>query len=173
MMNFINFNQEYTVGNLTYKKYILYSGEDIERIKSEIVEDIKDEWENEFDDISDIYSSFDLDSISYDTNDIINEYIKSRNTELTSYRLLLSDEPYTDIRQAIDFYFEYLSIRQEDLNDIIYNTKFFFAGYYEDVNQLIGIVNKKALSYLMGFKEDYKISLSNHYIDKITKILAY
>lgn len=172
MVNFINFKQECIYENLRYRKYILYSGENVDRIKAEIVNDIKDEWENEFYKLSEIYSSFSLRSIYRDTNDIINRYIKKGRTKVNMYDLDLYG-PYTDIRRAIDFYFEYLSIRQEDENNIMDNTKFIFAGEYEDISDLIGIVNSGALKYLAGFKEEYGISLSDSYIKKITKIISY
>ena len=177
MINLINFLEEYTEGDVVYKNYILYSGRDINKIKSEIVDDIKDEWEDEFEEIADIYSNFSLDDISYDTNDIINDYIKKGKAKINNYKLTLS-EPYTDLRTAIDFYFEYLYTEKDDLmindpNNTTDHIKFIFAGYYLDVSELIGIIYSRVLEYLTNFKKDYKVSFSEDYINKVTKILSY
>lgn len=166
MTHFVNVYENTSGPGGNYYTYRLYSGESEEELKRNIIEGIKDRWDD-VDVINELGSSRypinSLSDISGVVTDIIQDYMDDDYVLFHDYRLNVGDS-YTEINKALDFYNEYMEVLEGDNLENYDNVDFYFYGNY--AIEIQGI-----FPYLDDLVKNYGVGITDEYIKRLTNIL--
>ena len=165
MTHFVNVYENTSGPGGNYYTYRLYSGESEEELKRNIIESIKDGW-NDVDAINQLgsyrYPINSLSDIAGVVSDIIQDYMDDDYGDLHDYSLSISDS-YTEINKALDFYNEYMEVVEGELEHYE-DANFYFYGDY-------AIEIQNIFPYLDDLVKNYGVGITDGYIKRLYNIL--
>ena len=136
-----------------YRTYRLYSGESPDKIKFNLVNDLKDTWI----DVSDEIDNLDDPGMGFgEIGDFFTAAIEDSDGYMSDCHIQISD-PYTDVMEAVRFYRNY----EDDLEELDTSEVGFYT-YGEYANKL-----EKVLVYVSSLYNDYSVSINDALINRI------
>jgi hypothetical protein len=138
-----------------YRTYRLYSGESPEKVKFNLVNDLKDSWIDVSDEIDNLENPNDMDF--GEIGDFFTAAIEE-DGYISDYHIEIS-KPYTDVMEAFRFYRNYENDKEEFLDAEV--------GFYFYIEDKL----KDTFPLLSSLANGYNVRISSNIVDRIYDML--